>query len=275
MPQPASCNGKWGPMANRTRENETTAKRFKYRAILKPNCFWEAFRKNPAHFLNRFSAHITAGPAGWHGYKEKERLCQQTSTCSSIYMCRLSIKWPACQFLSWPWKVPEQSLKSLSYLKNHQLFPTFAFEHNHLEIKPLPRNDDIKTGKPYFKNPIINYLYCTAKLHRNDAMKNNGKRCSEKLWYNPRALCKIWILQWAPSNIILKTGRHAGINLPTGFSPESDCFSSPERHMPAMVIIEYEAKMRESVETREKLKRTRNRKTMWLARNLPNWRKVS
>ncbi|MCX4337833.1 MAG: hypothetical protein OSJ42_12465 [Bacteroidales bacterium] len=42
-----------------------------------------------------------------------------------------------------------------------------------------------------------------------------------------------------------------------------------------MVIIEYEAKMRESVETREKLKRTRNRKTMWLARNLPNWRKVS
>ncbi len=108
MPQPASCNGKWGPMANRTRENETTAKRFKYRAILKPNCFWEAFRKNPAHFLNRFSAHITAGPAGWHGYKEKERLCQQTSTCSSIYMCRLSIKWPACQFLSWSGSNPEK-----------------------------------------------------------------------------------------------------------------------------------------------------------------------
>ena len=36
-------------------ENRTTAKRFKYRAILKPNCFWGAFRKNPARFLNRFS----------------------------------------------------------------------------------------------------------------------------------------------------------------------------------------------------------------------------
>ena len=60
-------------MENRTTENETTAnetanettvKRFKYRAILKPNCLWEAFRKNPARFLNRFSAHIAVGPAG-------------------------------------------------------------------------------------------------------------------------------------------------------------------------------------------------------------------
>jgi len=32
------CNGKW----------------LKYRAILKPNCFSGAFRKNPARFLNRF-----------------------------------------------------------------------------------------------------------------------------------------------------------------------------------------------------------------------------
>ena len=51
-------------MADDTMADDTMAKRFKYRANLKPNCFWEAFRKNPARFLNHFSAHITAGPAG-------------------------------------------------------------------------------------------------------------------------------------------------------------------------------------------------------------------
>jgi len=34
--------------------NEKMEKRLKYRAILKPNCFSGAFRKNPARFLNRF-----------------------------------------------------------------------------------------------------------------------------------------------------------------------------------------------------------------------------
>ncbi|WP_289395399.1 hypothetical protein [Bacteroides caecimuris] len=40
--------------ADETTANDTMAKRFKYRANLKPNCFFEAFRKNPARFLNRF-----------------------------------------------------------------------------------------------------------------------------------------------------------------------------------------------------------------------------
>ncbi len=76
---------------------------------------------------------------------------------------------------------PGTELKVPVLYQNHQLPPSFAVEHNHLKIITLTRNNVIKTGKPYFKNPIINYLYHTAKLHRNDAMKNNDKRCSEKL----------------------------------------------------------------------------------------------